>query len=127
MQSDAKTILVLDDEETFAKLIAKLLESGGHKAFGFVSKIQGIRWAEANHPDLIISDIKTQEFNGFELIELVKADSRLRDIPVIIVSATLGNDRVLQEVKRRGAFYCIVEPYILDEVLMMVEKEFEGG
>ena len=81
-----QTILAVDDTPTNLSLIAGLLgeryrvkvASNGAKA---------LELAAANPPDLILLDVMMPGLNGYEVLERLHADTRLRHIPVIMISA----------------------------------------
>lgn len=80
-------VLVVDDNDLNADLLAQRLLDQGHG----VSVARNGRIALdmlAQHPiDIILLDIMMPEMSGFELLEIVKADPKLQNIPVIIISA----------------------------------------
>ena len=82
-------LLIIDDDEDFADAVAKLLRSIGHEV-GIESKAQNaIARMESNIPDLIILDVMFPESNiaGFELAAAIRANEKLKDIRIILLTA----------------------------------------
>lgn len=85
-------ILVLDDYQSNAEMIAEVFSGEGHQvevlcsAKGFVRKALKIR------PDLVIMDIKLDGYDGRDLCNAMANDARLKAIPVVTVSAMLESE-----------------------------------
>ncbi|OEK04331.1 response regulator [Roseivirga misakiensis] len=87
MSPITNSLLIIEDELTTRRLLTYLLEP-----YYFVHCVEdGMKakaWLTAgNRPDLIITDIEMPMMNGLELIDLLKSKSRLRSIPVIVMSS----------------------------------------
>jgi two-component system chemotaxis sensor kinase CheA len=80
-------ILVVDDSITSRSLERSILEAHGYRVRVAVDGLEALELLRIELADLIITDIQMPRMNGFELVEALKADSRLNRIPVIIVSS----------------------------------------
>jgi len=83
----AKKILVVEDNELNLKLFCDLLRAHGFEAEPVRDGREAVERTRAFAPDLIIMDIQMPHVSGLELIEQLKADSDLRHIPVMAVTA----------------------------------------
>lgn len=92
-----KRVLVVDDSLTVRELERKLLESRGYAVESAVDGMDGWNAVRTGVFDLVISDVDMPRLDGIELTKLIKADGKLRAIPVMIVSY---KDR--EEDRRRG-------------------------
>ena len=92
-----KRVLVVDDSLTVRELERKLLESRGYAVESAVDGMDGWNAVRTGAFDLVISDVDMPRLDGIELTKLIKADAKLRAIPVMIVSY---KDR--EEDRRRG-------------------------
>ena len=87
-----KRILLIEDEEDIASLIKLQAEISGYQLHVEVDGINGLRAVERETPDLVILDIMLPGQNGFDVCRKIKGNSKLRNIPVIVLSAK--NDEI---------------------------------
>ena len=80
-------ILVVDDSSLVREMYKAQLEESGYEVLIAEDGIEAINRAFAESPDLILLDITMPEMNGYEVCEQLKADTALKEIPVIFVSA----------------------------------------
>lgn len=85
--SQKKRILLIEDEEDIAALIKLQAELSGYKLHVEVDGINGYRAIEREKPDLVVLDLMLPGMNGYDICRKIKANSELRNIPVIILSA----------------------------------------
>jgi PAS domain S-box-containing protein len=90
------TVLVVDDVDENRKFLADSLKDTGLTVKGAVNGISALEVMNNMVPDLIITDIRMPGMDGFELLEKVKSDERLKHIPVVAYSAS-----VMKEQKER--------------------------
>ena len=83
----AKRVLVVDDELDMRTFITTLLETSGFKALSAEDGIQGLEIARRNKPSLVILDIMMPKESGITMYRELKNDPKLKDIPVIMLSA----------------------------------------
>jgi adenylate cyclase len=80
-------ILVVDDIEMNRDMLCALLEADGHKAAVAENGRLALEKIKSNPYDLILLDVMMPEMNGYQVLEHLKSDHALRDIPVIVLSA----------------------------------------
>jgi len=80
-------VLVVDDVEMNRDMLCALLEVDGHKAAVAENGRVALEAIKKNSFDLILLDVMMPEMNGYQVLEQLKADPSLRDIPVIVLSA----------------------------------------
>ena len=83
----AAKILVVDDTEMNRDMLSTLVEADGHMASIAVNGRIGLEMLKAEPFDLVLLDVMMPEMNGYQVLEQLKADERLRAIPVIVLSA----------------------------------------
>ena len=82
-----KTVLIVEDNELNMKLFNDLLDAYGYDTLQARSGTEALRLARERSPSLILMDIQLPEVSGLEVTKWIKDDDRLRDIPVIAVTA----------------------------------------
>jgi adenylate cyclase len=80
-------VLVVDDTEMNRDMLCSLLEADGHKSAVAENGRLALEILKAKPFDLVLLDVMMPEMNGYQVLEHVKSDSSLRDIPVIVLSA----------------------------------------
>ncbi len=103
-------ILIVEDSPTQAQELQHLLEENHYVVNWASNGRDAIRRAHENKPAMIISDIVMPEMNGFELCKAIKADGRLKDIPVVLVTSLSGPEDVVRGLQS-GAANFIRKPY----------------
>jgi two-component system cell cycle response regulator len=80
-------ILIIEDHVPNLELIAYLLTAFGHTVLEATDGRSGLEMAEREAPDLIICDIQLPDINGYEIASRLKQDVRMRDIPLVAITA----------------------------------------
>jgi two-component system cell cycle response regulator DivK len=88
------TILIVEDNEMNRDMLSRRLERKGYNVLIAVDGEKGVEVARANMPDLILMDMSLPVVDGWEATRRLKADDRLKHIPVIALTAhAMANDR----------------------------------
>ena len=92
--ADKPRILLVDDEPSLLKAVAKRLEMNGYAVSVARDGVEGLQRARKDRPDLIVLDVMMPKLNGFEVCRLLKFDKAVKHIPVILCTAlTQDNDQ----------------------------------
>jgi len=121
ISDNAARILIAEDSPTQAAQIKHLLESYQYKVIVTKNGQEALDWLGINIPSLVISDIIMPKINGFELCEKIKADTRTKDVPVIILTALSNPDEVIEGLSC-GADSFITKPYNKEYLISNIEK-----
>jgi DNA-binding response OmpR family regulator len=84
-------LLVIEDSPTQLLAIKKALETEGYQIIEAKNGAEGLARAYNEYPDLIITDVVMSGINGYQLCRLVKNDSDLSEIPVILLTKLDGS------------------------------------
>jgi len=82
-----KKVLVVEDNELNLKLFCDLLRAHGYEAEPVRDGWDAVDRARETCPDLIVMDIQLPHVTGLELIETIKGDAMLKDVPIMAVTA----------------------------------------
>jgi DNA-binding response OmpR family regulator len=122
--SQAKRILVIDDEEDILDFVSRVLTDGGYKVFTAKNAEDGIEIMKKEEIDLLLLDIMLPEIDGWEVIKMMKADENMKKIPVAMLTARLdSHDKIIG--LREGAVDYICKPFTADELLSRVNDMFK--
>lgn len=113
------TVLVVDDVPANLKLLEDLLGGAGYRVRVFPEPHLALKAAQADPPDLFLLDILMPGMNGFELCAALKADFRLREIPVLFLSA-LGEAGDKVRAFAEGGVDYVTKPFQEEVVLARV-------
>lgn len=108
----AKRVLVVEDNELNLKLFCDLLRAHDFAAEPVVDGREAVARAHAFAPDLIVMDIQMPHVTGYDLIREMKADSGLRTIPIMAVTAYAGHDDE-ERIRAAGANAYVSKPISL--------------
>jgi len=103
-------ILIIDDESSTSLLLRWLLKDEPYQTFTANSFKEAVSLLKENSFHLILLDLVMPDVDGFELLEYLKTDKKLRMIPVIIVSVKSDRESI-ESAMRKGARDYIVKPY----------------
>lgn len=103
-------VLIIDDDPASVALARQWLKKDGHGIVTAADGEEGLAMAAREEPDLILLDVQMPGMNGFQVCEKLKADSRIRHIPVIFLSAA---DETREKVKGLdlGAVDYVTKPF----------------
>ena len=96
MEIQSFQILIVDDNETNRDMLARRLRRKDFNLSTAVNGREALSMVQSNFYDLILLDIMMPEVDGYEVLTYLKKDLRLRDIPVIMVSAIEEMDSVMK-------------------------------
>lgn len=110
-----QTIMVVDDIPANLKLLSAMLQSTGQRVETFTRGEAALAAADAHPPDIILLDINMPGMNGFDVCAQLKADPRLKDIPVLFISALSETADKIRAFASGGVDY-VTKPFQIEEV-----------
>jgi len=87
IQAQTGRILVADDSITSRTLLKNILETSGHQVTTAVDGAEAFSLLRNGEFDLVVSDVDMPRLSGFELVTRIRADKKLSEIPVVLVTA----------------------------------------
>jgi response regulator RpfG family c-di-GMP phosphodiesterase len=121
---DTGYILAVDDTPASLRLLTEILRSDGHAVRSAVSGDLALRAARAQPPQLVLLDVSMPEMDGFEVCRRLKQEPRLRDVPVVFVSALSETEDKVRGFDL-GAVDYVTKPFQRQELLARVRNHLE--
>jgi CheY-like chemotaxis protein len=124
-------VLTVDDSKTIRMIVKKAFQPYDCEILEAENGVEGLAAAAKEKPNLIILDITMPVMNGIEMLDRLKGDADLKNIPVIMLTAESGKDNVVNIVKKGIKDY-MVKPFkgedLLERVgkIMTLEPKVEG-
>src|SRR5437660_533886 len=117
-------ILVVDDAPANLQVLSGMLKDRGYKARPVPSGKLALLAAQRDPPDLILLDINMPEMNGYEVCEQLKADEKLKGIPIIFISALTEPLDKVKAFAIGGVDY-LTKPFQMEELQARVETHLK--
>lgn len=122
VEDNAADILLL--EEALADIAVKInlhVVNNGEEAISYLQQVEPFK--AAIRPDLILLDLNLPKKNGFEVLEEIKQDSKLQQIPVVILSTSQAPEDVSRSYQLHANCY-ISKPSDLGRFMVVVQSIF---
>lgn len=103
---DDKTILIIEDDASFAKVLMQVAHDNGFKAILAYQGETGFQYAKKYKPKAIILDMKLPGIDGWTVLKWLKEDKELQHIPVHVMSG-MNREKLAKEM---GAFDFLIKP-----------------
>jgi chemosensory pili system protein ChpA (sensor histidine kinase/response regulator) len=120
-----KRILVVDDSVTVRKVTTRLLERNGFEVFTAKDGVDAIATLQDHIPDLMLLDIEMPRMDGFEVASIMRHDSRLKHVPIIMITSRTG-DKHRNRAFSIGVNEYLGKPFQEDNLLANIEKLLAG-
>jgi CheY-like chemotaxis protein len=115
-------ILVADDEPEVIDLVQLMLQmEGGYKILSAADGQETLESARANRPDLILLDVRMPKMSGLAVLDHLRADPAMADIPVIMLSVVTTYPDVRTALER-GAIAYLPKPFELHEMTRLIAR-----
>ncbi len=114
-------VMVVDDSLTVRKITGRMLEREGYRVVTAKDGIDALEQLTEFLPDVILSDIEMPRMDGFDLLRSIRADARMHDIPVIMITSRLA-DKHRQYATELGANHYLGKPFAEDELFALLKE-----
>ncbi|HEX6648774.1 MAG TPA: PAS domain S-box protein [Pyrinomonadaceae bacterium] len=81
------SVLIINDEPDQLRLMSSLLHKAGYTVLSAEDGLQGLALARSERPDVVISDVSMPRMNGLEFCREMRADTKLKTVPILLISA----------------------------------------
>lgn len=115
-----KKILVVDDEPDVTELVAYHLKSKGYQVEVVNDPHASIDVARSFGPDLVVLDVMMPGLDGIQICRMIRADSKLKQVPVVFLTAKAEEDDRVRGFEMGGDDY-IPKPFSVKELVLRVQ------
>src|SRR3982750_3072697 len=122
--TETKTILVADDESHILHVVSLRLRNAGYRVVTARDGAEALEMAQAERPDLLITDYHMPQLSGLELCQRLKADPSTSTIPTIMLTAR-GYHLEPHDTERSGILRMLSKPFSPRHLLATVNEVLE--
>ena len=106
--SDARTVLIVEDDVAFADFLRAAVESVGHRAFVVTNATEALPAFVEHRPDLALIDLLLPQGDGFEVCKSIRGHERGADVPVVLMTGIYKK----ASYERQGLHDCKANEYV---------------
>ena len=121
---DRAKVLCIDDDRLLLGLVKDAIETHGFEALTATDGPSGLALAKAQRPDIILVDVMMPKMSGFEVCQHLRADPKLKGIPIIIITAMADPDLKTKGLEA-GANLAIPKPFNPTQIILLIKKALE--
>jgi len=125
MANENAKVLVVEDEEILLTALTEELKSGDYEVEGAQDGEEGLVKAKSFKPQLILLDLVMPKMDGMEMLQKLKTDNELRDIPVVILTNLSDYERISEALSLGAMDYLVKANYKLEDLLDKVKTILE--
>jgi len=120
-------ILIIEDDQFLREFLFKKLSEENFEVLAAKEGKEGVELAKKEKPDLILLDLILPEKNGYEVLEDLKKNPLISEIPVLVLS-NLGQKEEIEEAFRKGAKDYLIKAYfsleeIVSKIRLLLKKQ----
>ncbi len=117
-------VLVVDDSITVRRVTQRLLQREGYRVSLAADGLQALERLAEERPAVVLSDIEMPRMDGFDLARNIRADARLKDLPIVMITSRIA-EKHREHARELGVDHYLGKPYSEDELLALVRKYCE--
>ena len=115
----APLVLVVDDSITVRRVTQRLLKREGYRVALAADGLQALERLQDEKPAVVLSDIEMPRMDGFDLARNIRADAKLRDLPIIMITSRIA-EKHREHARELGVDHYLGKPYPEDELIALV-------
>ncbi|HWP83456.1 MAG TPA: response regulator [Bacteroidota bacterium] len=116
-----KQILIIDDEVTWLSVLKEILLQRGYEVKEAHSGAEALKELATYKPDLILSDIRMPDMNGFDLLSKIKTLPKMSKTPFVFLSA-IDDFHARKVAKELGASDYVSKPMNTEDIASLLSK-----
>ena len=115
------TVMIVDDSLTVRKITGRLLSREGYHVITAKDGVDALEQLLDIVPDVMLVDIEMPRMDGFDLTRNVRADARLKDVPIIMITSRIA-EKHRNYAREIGVNHYLGKPYQEDELLQYISR-----
>ena len=116
-QNSRGLVLVVEDDSFLGKLLCDRLRTDGFEIYQATTGQQALDFLKDHSPMLMLLDLLLPVMDGFQVLEWVRRQDRIKDLPVIVLS-NVREPNMVERAQQLGADdYLIKAHFVLDEII----------
>jgi len=115
-------ILIIEDDPLVARMYQKVMGFEGLEVEIAENGLEGLKKARANKPTLILCDVMMPKMNGMEVLDELKADPNLKDVPVVMLTNLSGTQDAQLALAKGAVAYMVKSEYKPKEVAVRAKE-----
>ena len=119
------SVLIVNDEPDQLRLMRNLLNKAGYAVLTADDGLVGLALAKRERPDLVISDVSMPQMNGLEFCRHLRADSELKTVPILLISALQKDTQAVVAGLEAGADDYLEIPFDAARLVAKVSRLLE--
>lgn len=123
--SDAKKILIVEDETPLRKALVEEFIDAGYQVLEGQDGLEGLEVALREHPDLILLDQLMPKLNGIGMLKQLRADEWGKSVPVIIATNMSTTDTINEAINAGANDYFIKSEVSVADIITLVQRRIE--
>lgn len=121
-QVESRKVLVVDDDDHIARGTMLRLDAAGYETSRADDGDTGLAAIQNRRFDLVVLDVQMPRMSGIELLKTLKQSPETENIPVVMLSASLGDQ---QSSLDAGARFFVKKPYSSQQLLLAADKAMQ--
>ena len=119
--SVAPLVMVVDDSLTVRRVTQRLLQREGYRVVLAKDGLDALERLAEEVPQIVLSDIEMPRMDGFDLVRNMRADARLRELPVIMITSRIAQKH-RDYAAELGVDHYLGKPYAEEDLLALVGR-----
>ena len=118
---ESPLVLVADDDTDIRELLADRLERAGYSVIQAGDGISALELIRQATPRLALLDVSMPLLSGLEVLQVMKSDSQMSEIPVVLLTGKSNDDEVTTG-REMGAADYVVKPFSSKDIVLLIKK-----
>lgn len=120
-----KRVMIVDDDKEFLSELAQTLSLNGYQVLELADPRKALVVAGDNRPDIILLDLKMEDFSGFEIADQLSRFTRTMDIPIVAMTGFFTENEHMSLISLCGINKCLTKPFSAQEIVKAIETELK--